>query len=314
MGTDFLNSNVFFFPISKVIHPGPYGTTDVVFDERCAEYGKETLLALGNPNRNGEPVSSKIGINLRSINRNGFILGQPHSGKSTTALRLVESLVAKRIAVHVINPTKDFVSMAKKTLGSKVIEHEITTLLNATSGFDGFGDGLHVYNSEQSKNHKQILDIVLKALEKTPEVDTTTNEDSKKEFRPLKSTILIDEAHQLLTCPSSSSLVQSLGKSLQTLSHHGIGMFLVTQHISDLGKSKDCLIRHLENRIFHKMSSGEAKHAKELLLPSGITEDSIYRIEEEITKLPEGIVFVSLIDLEGKSLPPMKVRIFEKRQ
>lgn len=91
-------------------------------------------------------------------------------------------------------------------------------------------------------------------------------------------------------------------------------MFLVTQHISDLGKSKDCLIRHLENRIFHKMSSGEAKHAKELLLPSGITEDSIYRIEEEITKLPEGIVFVSLIDLEGKSLPPMKVRIFEKRQ
>lgn len=315
VGTIFSDSNVFFFPINNSIFSGPYGTTDLEFDNRCKQYSQGTILPLGNP-CNGETIDSiKVGLNIHSINKNGFILGQPRVGKTTTALRLLESFIRQKLTVHLINPTLDLVDIVKKeNEGDKITEHKISELQHSKEGFKDFMDGIHIFYFEDNQSDNERSEFILKAIDRTPEVKSVEFEDIGKKDNPISCILIIDEAHDLLAGTSSKQIIHKFANQLQKLSHHGIAMYIVTQQISHLRNAGESIIPVLENRIFHLMTNGEANEAKSLLLPHEIMEDSVYnKIAEEITKLPPGRIFCSFIGNDGKSLPPLKVQIFKEK-
>jgi len=145
IGTVFQDSNVFFFPISNFTYQGPYGTIDIEFDERCNKYSNGDTCYIGNPVRNGDPVEANVGLGSYCINKNGFILGQPRVGKTTTALRLLECFINKKLTIYMINPTLDLVNIIKKDYGNSIKEHNIIELQDLKNGFMDFNNGIHIF-------------------------------------------------------------------------------------------------------------------------------------------------------------------------
>jgi len=157
-------------------------------------------------------------------------------------------------------------------------------------------------------------ELILNAIERSPEVKPVVQESTKKKDNPVKCILFIDEAHELFAGRSSEQVIHDFTNKLQKISHHGIAIYIVTQQISHLKSNGESLIPVLENRIFHQINDGETEEAKKLLLGNDLKEDSVYtKIEDEISKLPKGRTFIRFIDQDGKSLSPLKVQIFKEK-
>jgi hypothetical protein len=309
VGTIFADSNVFFFPISSIVFPGPYGISDLEFGKRCDDYSCENIIPFGTVVYDGITINEEeVGLINSSLNNNGLILGQPKTGKTTPVLLMISHLIKKGLTVHLLNLTKDDIHKFNKKFENKTNIHNIRDLEKSSNGFSSFKKGfVHLYSLNEHKiSDLECSNIILNAIKKTPSVISNGNNNIKKS-RILNHVIIIDEAHDIFAGPSNKQIINDFSRILQKLSHYGIALYIVTQKLSHLKiNNKESLIPSLKNRIIYRVDKEEASDASELLSEDGV--DSIYVFEKEIPSLDNYNAFVRFTKPNGEILLPIKIR------
>ncbi|MBI4361293.1 DUF853 family protein [Candidatus Micrarchaeota archaeon] len=123
----------------------------------------------------------------------------------------------------------------------------------------------------------------------------------------LKIVVFLDEAHTLFL-GSNKSLVELVERILRQIRSQGVGVFFVTQSVSDI---PDRILGLLNTKIvFATKAFTKAGLADVRALSQGFPKSDFYALSQEMGGMGVGQSVVSFLDASGHQLPPLKVQWF----
>lgn len=124
----------------------------------------------------------------------------------------------------------------------------------------------------------------------------------------LKIVVFLDEAHTLFV-GANKSLVELVERMLRQIRSQGVGVFFVTQGVSDI---PDRILGLLNTKIvFSTKAFTNAGLSDVRALSQGFPKSDFYVLSQEMAKMGTGQSLVSFLDDSGNQLPPVKVQWFK---
>jgi DNA helicase HerA-like ATPase len=121
-----------------------------------------------------------------------------------------------------------------------------------------------------------------------------------------KMVFFFDEAHLLFT-DAPANLLQSIERLVRLVRSKGVGVFFVTQAVSDV---PDTVLAQLGTKIQHALRAFTPKDQRTIrATAAAFRENRGVDVRKDITTLPVGTAFVSVIDEEGIPTKVEKVSI-----
>jgi DNA helicase HerA-like ATPase len=121
-----------------------------------------------------------------------------------------------------------------------------------------------------------------------------------------KMVFFFDEAHLLFT-DAPANLLQSIERLVRLVRSKGVGVFFVTQSVSDV---PDTVLAQLGTKIQHALRAFTPKDQKTIrATAAAFRENRGVDVRKDITTLPVGVAFVSVIDEQGIPTKVEKVSI-----
>jgi DNA helicase HerA-like ATPase len=121
-----------------------------------------------------------------------------------------------------------------------------------------------------------------------------------------KMVFFFDEAHLLFT-DAPANLLQSIERLVRLVRSKGVGVFFVTQSVSDV---PDTVLAQLGTKIQHALRAFTPKDQKTIrATAAAFRENRGVDVRKDITTLPVGTAFVSVIDEQGIPTKVEKVSI-----
>jgi len=294
--------NVMTFILENKISEIPNGIGNyALFDEIAKSYntGVNNKIIIGQPYYYSEIKNNyNICVHLNTLKENGFIIGEPGTGKTYTATVLSKKLFDKKKRVHIIDCTggisgkftevfPDFPKEFIKHVDTINLELQ-TELLDQSNHILFYQPRKEDYCKLASKIANHIIEVL------NPDEIRTTN-----------NIIIFEEAHLLFNDENTSKVLK---ESITISGRKGFSIWFSTQKLSHLPAA---LHSNLRNRIVHKVDNAEKKEVAKLLLSSD--EESIYEdLEKELISLGKGQAIISLVFPQkpnDKELSPLKIII-----
>ena len=162
---------------------------------------------------------------------------------------------------------------------------------------------VNVLNLSDVRSRPELLGITLtfllyKMFSELPDIGDTA--------KP-KMVIFIDEAHYLFE-GANPSLIELVVTMLRQIRSKGVGVFFVTQNAEDLGEKVLSLLGCKIQFAMRAFTEGEQKDLR--AMAQGYPKSAFYDLQEEVKSLPVGTAFVSVLDMKGGLLPPVKTSFF----
>ena len=121
-----------------------------------------------------------------------------------------------------------------------------------------------------------------------------------------KMVFFFDEAHLLFT-DAPSNLLQSIERLVRLVRSKGVGVYFVTQSVADI---PDTVLAQLGTKIQHALRAFTPKDQRTIkATAAAFRENRGVDVRKDITTLPVGTAFVSVIDEEGIPTKVEKVAI-----
>lgn len=187
----------------------------------------------------------------------------------------------------------------------KIVELEHKGLANlfghpALDLSDLLGSGHHVVYLGDVRKHASIASVLPVFLLYRLFVELPQSSS-------LKIVVFLDEAHTLFV-GANKSLMELVERILRQIRSQGVGVFFVTQSVSDL---PDRILGLLNTKIvFSTKAFTKSGLADVRALSQGFPKSDFYALSQELAKMGAGQSLVSFLDASGKQLPPLKVQWF----
>lgn len=293
--------NVMTFIIEHAISEVPIGIGNYgLFDEIAKYYnsGYNNKLIFGHPFYLDEIKQQyNICISLDTLKENGFIIGEPGTGKTYTAMVLAKKIFDKKKRVHIVDCSGGISEKFNEVFPD--ISTEIIKNVDVTDFENGFyfseSNNIFFYQPQKNKYSELVIQMLNRIVGmNNPDEKRTTND-----------VIIFEEAHLIL---KDETTVKAISECITISGRKGFSIWLSTQKLSHIPTS---LHSNLRNRIIHKVDIAEKGNIASLLLSS--IEECLYDdLEKEVTSLKRGEAIVSFVFPKNNTeneLSPIKINI-----
>jgi len=295
--------NVMTFILENVISDIPVGVGNyTLFDEVARNYniGLNDKVFFGHPYYYEElKTQYNICINLSTLKENGFIIGEPGTGKTYTAMVLAKKFFDKQKRVHIVDCSGGISDKFNEVFPNNSLDIVKNVELSKAKESGKIFPSSHNIFFYQPEDKKEYCDLVLDMA------NYITKMANPNENRVTTDILILEEAHLLFR---DVEVTQAILECITISGRKGFSIWFSTQKLSHLPTT---LLSNLRNRIVHKVDNAEKKLVYELLLSSG--EENIYdNLEKELITLEKGQAIVSFVfpknnlDIE---LSPLKIKI-----
>jgi len=294
--------NIMTFIVENVISEHPRGIGNyALFEEIVQRYSKncDNGILVGHPfYLNEEQKQSEICLNLSMLKEHGFIIGEPGTGKTYTAVSLINKISARGINVHIIDCSKGvrvkFAEVYPDFSPQKIIQIDTEQQPSAAPLVEQGNGEIFVYEPSSTV----YCDFVKKVFQFIIALEVKDN------TRVTKDVIFFEEAHLFLRDEEAN---KEAINCITIAGRKGYSLWFLTQKLSHFGSKM--LVSNIRNRVAHSVDS-EAQLDVAALLVGDSSDSVIDDLPHELVNLGKGEAIVSFMrPQEGRDLALMPIKI-----